>query len=374
VTATQRRQLTSPHRTVGGRPRLDSLTGLRFVAALMVFGNHVADYSIPDARGFAADVFEVGRVGVSFFFILSGFVLTWASADAVGRPTYLWRRVARIHPSHLVTWLPGIVVFGTGGALLGPLLSLPLLQAWHPSGPVHFGGNPVSWSLSCEVFFYATFPFLVGPLASLSHRWRLGVLGLLVAAAALAPFAASAVAPDHVAYWAVYVFPPTRLLEFVAGVLLALLLIDGRLPNVSLSAAGAALAGSYLLATQLPLIHRPVSVTFVPFALLIVAAAQRDLARRPTVAARPAMVRLGEWSYAFYLVHLFALHALDQVVGLTDRSPLAMVALAALALLLAQTLAAALHLAVERPAERWLRRRGPQPGGRGATIPTLPAP
>src|ERR687894_524914 len=60
--------------------RLPSLTGLRFVAAFLVFGFHLHVAHLLD-EGVAGTVMELvfgqGAVGVSFFFILSGFVLTW---------------------------------------------------------------------------------------------------------------------------------------------------------------------------------------------------------------------------------------------------------------------------------------------------------
>src|SRR5690349_24005788 len=86
--------------------RLSSLTGLRFAAALLVFGVHA--YSFIPVGGFAHDLGHVlldpGDLGVSFFFVLSGFVLTWAARGESARPLgrFFAGRVLRIYPAYVV--------------------------------------------------------------------------------------------------------------------------------------------------------------------------------------------------------------------------------------------------------------------------------
>ena len=64
--------------------RLDSLTGLRFFAAWLVVVHHFSNFAtmpyIWRYTGF-------GATGVTFFFVLSGFVLTWSfvPSDTAGR-------------------------------------------------------------------------------------------------------------------------------------------------------------------------------------------------------------------------------------------------------------------------------------------------
>lgn len=64
----ERKPMTSPDIKV--RPRLDSLTGLRWWAAFGVFAYHMANIAPLNVQHF----FNVGYTGVSFFFVLSGFV------------------------------------------------------------------------------------------------------------------------------------------------------------------------------------------------------------------------------------------------------------------------------------------------------------
>src|SRR5690242_14192774 len=99
--------------------RLPSLTGLRFVAALCVFAYH-AWLPIPALRlvnddgvayGVYGKVSQAGGLGVGFFFVLSGFVLTW-SARPGDTPKSFWRRrIVKIYPNYAVAWLLAMVLF-----------------------------------------------------------------------------------------------------------------------------------------------------------------------------------------------------------------------------------------------------------------------
>ncbi|WP_162942255.1 acyltransferase family protein [Desertimonas flava] len=343
------------------------MTGLRFVAALLVFANHVGDVALPGGDDGVAAWLGVGRVGVSFFFILSGFVLTWSNAAAVGRGTYAWRRFARIAPSHVLTWSVALVataVTGAAASSRGAVLSLPLLQAWFPSSSINFSANPVAWSLSCELFFYVAFPFVLPTLRRLGPAGRRMTIGALVALTMVFPFVASMTLSDPIASWAVYVLPLTRATEFVLGALLALEVAAGRVREVRRSSAVVLVGAAIALAAAVPPLYRPAAVTLVPMALLIVAYAQSDLAGRRAWVATPALVRLGEWSFAFYLVHRAGIGIVDRTVGLVERSLAAEILLAGLAFGVSVALAAVMYTAVERPAERWLRARGAPSAGR----------
>ncbi|WP_406046043.1 acyltransferase family protein [Micromonospora sp. NBC_00898] len=91
--------------------RLPSLTGLRWVAALLVFGFHVGTMRIvaePDNQAVIDRQLSLGLSGVEFFFILSGFVLVWSYRDGERRRTFLRRRLAKIYPNHLLMF--GVVL------------------------------------------------------------------------------------------------------------------------------------------------------------------------------------------------------------------------------------------------------------------------
>ena len=92
----------------------------------------------------------------------------------------------------------------------------------------------------------------------------------------------------------------------------------------------------------------------LPFALVIAAAAQTDVRGESTVWASPAMVRLGTWSFALYLVHQLVIRAYEELFALPDHTLTGAGVLVAV-LATSMALAALLHRLVEVPAERVLR-------------------
>jgi peptidoglycan/LPS O-acetylase OafA/YrhL len=344
-----------------GKNYLPSLTGLRFVAASAVFACH-AMLSLPGgtARNGLSHVLPQGAVGVSFFFVLSGFILTWTHRPDDSPARFYRRRAARVLPAYWVALAIAVVVnasFGWGQGVAKILPSVVALQAFFPDDQVHFGGNTVGWSLSAEVFFYATFPVLL-----LAMRRRAGRL-LLVTVALLAVFVVPAALPGSgetsLGYWAIYVLPLQRLAEFVLGIALAQAMRSGRRMPVSVPAALAIALGAYLLVDVAPVSFGYVAVTAVPLLTLVGAAAQRDIDKAPSFLRHPVLMRLGDWSYAFYLVHLTVIRT---VIELADRagipvthSAIAAVVTLAASLPLSIGAAAALHHLVEAPLERRLR-------------------
>src|SRR5829696_2272203 len=147
--------------------RLDALTGLRFVAAFMVFIFHAALLFIFSDINVSLGLLDVagtaGHVGVSFFFILSGFVLTWSVKGGDTAPKFWRRRFFKIAPNHLVTFALALVLIGLFGTLDGlpqTLANLFLVQAWFPDLSYVGSVNDVTWSISVEALFYLSFPLV----------------------------------------------------------------------------------------------------------------------------------------------------------------------------------------------------------------------
>ncbi|NEM05920.1 acyltransferase family protein [Geodermatophilus normandii] len=351
--------------------RLPTLTGLRAVAALMVFFVHVRGLQPARVQPEWSAVFGVGGAGVSFFFVLSGFVLAWTWGPVPPRiRDFYRRRAARVLPNHLVTWILGalltllaIVALGGGrprASILAFLLGIPLLQAWVP---VDLPGiNGPAWTLSCEAFFYALLPFLVVPLRRTTERARWLVAGAMVAALVAVPLLVQVLGPqdESLRVWVVDVLPVARLPEFVLGCVLGLQVAAGTRVRCPLPASLVLAAAALVLVDLTGQSSYKQAITAVPFALVIVAGAQRDLRGGRSWLARPWPVRLGEWSFAFYLVHELVIRSLMLAVGPVP-TPAAGLALAALALALSTVVAWQLHVRVEVPAERrWRGTRAPR--------------
>src|ERR1700724_2566259 len=106
--------------------RLPSLTGLRWFAAFGVFGFHMLHSpelsADPGMRAVLTVAFQSGAAGVTFFFVLSGLVLTWAARPEDRAVAFWRRRVARVVPNHVVVWV-------------GVLAMLVLIHRPAPPGP-----------------------------------------------------------------------------------------------------------------------------------------------------------------------------------------------------------------------------------------------
>jgi peptidoglycan/LPS O-acetylase OafA/YrhL len=340
---------------------VESLTGLRWWAALMVFFHHMSQLApLP-----IYNQLKVGPAGVAFFFVLSGFVLTWSAFPGDTAPRFYWRRFARIVPLCTLTTLLAIPVFYPHYKpwnLAAIVLCLVFLQAWSTDVFILYGGNPAAWSLSCEMFFYALFPFVCRPSMRLSRRWLL-VAAVVTTLVMLAIGLMRARPGGDLARQVP--FPILRSFEFFIGVFLAGAMRKGwRCPVPVWTAlctlgAGLVVVGSVPMPAWVPgpsdLMRMEDQLLTPFFALAIVAVATRDIAGgRSLLRSRP-LVRLGQWSYAFYLTHATVLYGLRL---LTHTHPLGWRNLTWYAFVLALAIAVAglLYRFVEYPVERRLRR------------------
>jgi peptidoglycan/LPS O-acetylase OafA/YrhL len=344
-------------------PRLDSLTGLRFFAAFLVFGYHAQQYG----SGFGWGVFDAGMTGVSFFYIVSGFVLAWSAQPGTAAGTFWGRRFARIYPAYVAAWVVSLAlaaVVGSGVAATD-LWAPTLLQAWVPDRGVYFSGNAVFWSLSCEAFFYAVFPWLIRVVAPLTTRALARVAGACVVTTAALAALADAFLDTTPPVWAITIFPPARLPEFLLGMALALLVARGSLRPSWLRPLpmGLLAIAAIVAAGHAPVAFSRAAVTVVPFALLVCATAVSDVTGRRSLLRHRVLVDLGVWSYCFYLIHTQVLTVWSTALEKAGAAPAGLdpgLFIAACSVALGAAVAAAwlLHVLVEHPAERRLRPRG----------------
>ncbi len=361
--------------------RLDSLTGLRFFAAWLVVAHHFTNLSnLPFVWRYSG----FGATGVTFFFVLSGFVLTWSFVRSDTAPRFYWRRFARIVPLHIVTTLIALPVFYTWRDVpydwSAVALSFLLLHAWVPTATTYFAGNPASWSLSCEVFFYALHPLLVrGALA-------LKILGLALATAVVLAtvFIVARWSPEwfstRIVGWLLYISPLFRVGEFLLGVALAAALKRGFRVPIGVIPAAILVAlwfhVEYRVSPQyftfeLAVLTSNLSYVVLPllYATLIAAAAQLDFDGARSVLRTKPMVLLGQWSYALYLVHASVIYLLLDWYGFQQYEPVRSTLWFGLVSVVSIAASAVLYTVIEHPVEQrlrqlqrtWIARRQPMP-------------
>jgi peptidoglycan/LPS O-acetylase OafA/YrhL len=311
------------------RPRLPELTSLRFFAALHVVFFHAFAMQVLTSTGWLRTASSIGYVGVSLFFVLSGFILVYTYAGSPIVPTGFWRaRFARVYPAYLFSLLIAAPFFFYGAThlpipffawashhmKLASFLPLVLLQSWVPQGVMSW--NPVAWSLSVEALFYFLFPFLLPSLAKLQRGALVAVAGLCWACGMGLTGWYSWTNPDHLAvidsqqqssFWlnTIKFFPLMRLPEFILGMAAGLIFLKsknsaksaGPLLGVGLLAVGVAAAYS----AEIPFAMLHTALLAPAFAAIVY-----GLALQPkwTAFLRWApLVLLGNASYSLYLLH-----------------------------------------------------------------------
>jgi peptidoglycan/LPS O-acetylase OafA/YrhL len=392
-------------------PHIPSLDGLRFLAALSVMIAHgywfiVLLEQLPPVPSFFAQMLLSGaNIGMTLFFVLSGFVIhlnyhKTVPAAASGKVDFFIARFARLYPLFLLVfgfdffrllWAQGYFS-GYVFTLYNPFRALPYFLTftqtwwWWPIGDTtaagyyatrNTGATGVMWSLSTEAFFYVAYLFCAGALARLSGRALAGV-AIVATAYGLAFYLLGwsnggvLVAWAHVHYpnapaddflhWLLFQSPWGRISEFLLGAVAAQALmaghaggpgfISGRLLTYG-ALTGVALM---IIATCGPIrslsgIGTQSVASLV--AILIYATARYRSYLSGLFASRPFVI-LGNASYSLYLLHYFFLHDYGQrlVVGFPQLSRWAIFA----AMMLVSFAAACVsYQLIERPAIRWIR-------------------
>ena len=351
---------------------LKALTGLRCFAAINIVLFHFSD---PKWFGFLAPVVNAGFISVSYFILLSGFVLAYNYAERarngeLDRKRFWEARFTRIYPIYFLSLLLSLnllsgeyqththAMFWTG-VVLTPLL----LQGFIPAIATFL--NTPAWTMSAEAAYYVIFPWVakwkrpqrIAPhLMKMAGVWALG----LVPGALYIAFNPDGIAhPDRWSYgpWlsALKYTPYTHVFGFVFGVMLADLdrMIE-RTARLRLWLGIFGFGGIYALLSlgsrmPYPIMHDGLLMPL--FGCIVLGlAGENPLAR--ALGVRP-LVFVGEASYCLYLLHfnlwnlIHGSHVLE-ATGLIRFDPwISYVLLIALSIF-------ALYF-IEKPAQRKLR-------------------
>jgi peptidoglycan/LPS O-acetylase OafA/YrhL len=327
-----------------GNARLDSLTGLRYCAAMTVVISHVVG-NIPELRSTVLS--NLSGIGMPLFFTLSGFLMcyNYYAEFAEGRPGALRRfyvaRFARIYPVYLLVLLLSFSFMGNFfhdvyfrpaetarclafcGTLTQSWVHLPAFADYLNPRTVTQAYLGISWSVSTEIFFYATFPLVIPVLKRLTTPKR--ILGC--AAAVWCAYAAfdlwytrgiadfwRVVTGFSTERWVLYLSPYGRVGEFWIGCLAGRLYGVASLKPASIWESRCARLAMWCSGPLLIILVRKIGHNWYADRLFIniglaplCVAVIYGLARCPSfpqrlLASRP-LVLLGESSYCLFLLH-----------------------------------------------------------------------
>ena len=141
--------------------RIEQLTFTRFIAAISIVIFHFGRNSFLFNNEYVSFIFRQANVGVSYFFVLSGFVLTivYSQRKEFNAKQYFINRLARVYPLYIFAIFLILFVKGFKFIRLQEfILNITMLQSWIPKMAMTL--NYPGWSLSVELLFYACFPLI----------------------------------------------------------------------------------------------------------------------------------------------------------------------------------------------------------------------
>ncbi len=391
---------------------IPALDGLRFVAAVMVAGSHYM--SMGGGAPLSETVSLLTGLGMTLFFVLSGFVIHYNYSAAMSRPggvcAFVVARFARLYPLYVLiflfdfayTALAARTACGQIGApheqWVGLAFYLTLTQSWlytaicqaslaYQYGPV----SAVTWSISVEVFFYLV--YVVAALLTARLKWSTRiVIGVAVTvygvtllyfwlcgryendinrvgAAMFGPIASTANGYENsLQRWLFYFNPAARLAEFLAGMAAAqLYLAPPRRIAALTPASGSEFTAVAVLAVILvhlwlygvvapvdSFIGRTASPLYGPLVAVMMYLIARYDSSWSRLLSLALLVQLGEASYSMYMLHEIIPSAFKRL-GLTTTDVAAGWVAWVGALLLLALISRASYALIERPARQWLR-------------------
>lgn len=311
---------------------IDTLTSLRLFFALLVFASHIVIIS----DKFSGHMFVEGYVGVSFFFILSGFIIAHNYSDRIATPSerksYYIARIARIYPLHLLTLVAAIAIYGF--AVKSPIswahlaTSATLTNAYIPRSDFFFALNAPAWSLCCEQLFYATFPFV------LPFIKKPAVLLSTIIIAIIITIIGAQITPEAYIKGVWYVNPIMRYPDFVMGIATFYIYRKVKGCKIGTATATALETASILLfllfyatAEELPKIYRYSFYYWLPIvAVILVFALQKGALSR--ILSNRIFILGGEISYGIYLTQLLVINTIGKHCTAMSTSGCVAVALA----------------------------------------------
>lgn len=356
-----------------------SLTSLRFVAAFMVFLHHT-DLSI----------YGFGEWGVTFFFVLSGFILTYRYHELFangirGKDLYDFysSRFARIYPVFILTFLfsLGLIHYDVfSWDLNAAIANIFLVQSLYSHYAMTYNGT--AWSISTEAIFYTFFPvFLMITSKILGCRGknsRSMIIGLFIMLLII-PFCVVTFIVDTKPafgwkWWLIYV-SPYRIFDFSMGMALAFLYFKVK-DN---------LKGSIFYFTTLEIGSILLVILSFKFKLVNVNAADFSFNYLPSISLfvfiftfqkgwiskflmNKILVFLGEISFSFYMVHALVIKYLAIWFDPFDPREYRL-----LVLLIIIAISSIIYLAYEKPMRNLIKAASKKLIRNKATVPVMPA-
>ncbi len=303
---------------------ISQLTFPRFIAAMVVVLHHYCNKFFPFNTSYLSNFIDQGGIAVSFFFFLSGVVLSvsyWDKGVSSAKDFWL-KRFARIYPVYFLGFIMVVGFSLIGGSpidFVSAVYQALVLHAWNPSYTLDI--NYPSWSISVEMLFYFSFPFLIGYFKKRSISHLVGVTAVL--------YILGIVQYLYMKEWHQLFrdgFPVWHLNTFVFGILGGVLIVNLRSKNLNYKIdplwwwVAGSLAIYFILNTRNVIQDNCHNGTLSPIFLLICVGLALDKSVVSKWLSAKPLVYLGNASYAMYILQFPALMLFVKLMGVKEIS------------------------------------------------------
>ncbi|MCU4542684.1 acyltransferase [Acinetobacter bereziniae] len=303
---------------------INPLTSLRIFFALFVFLSHLSFLKNDEqyAKLFYS-IFNEGFLGVSFFFILSGFILAYNYKEKfllgkISKKTFYVSRLARIYPIHFFTMLVALILglISSSDNVKYILEHIFLIQSFFSDQDIYFSLNSPSWSISDEMFFYLLFPFVI--FLNKSYKILLFIFFIFLI------FILNYKLSDNLKHYWLYISPIIRFSDFLLGILLfdifervKKIYAKKESPLIFELFAIFLFIVFFIFHDKIDLGYRysvyywiPMSLIILIFSLSKVLYSQNSVSN---ILSNKYLVWLGEISFCFYLIHLLVIQVMNYI-------------------------------------------------------------
>ncbi|GEN68916.1 acyltransferase family protein [Chryseobacterium rhizosphaerae] len=296
--------------------KITQITFTRFLAAMAIVISHFNKDMFLYQIDYISNVFLKANVGVSYFFILSGFIMIVAyhKKDRINYFDYYKNRFARIYPLYVLGLLLYLITRYSGFSFYKAFLYLLGLQSWIPGEAMIL--NFPGWSISVEFLFYLIFPLLYNHFYSKGNKsvWVITVIIWVITQVFCSLYAGSLYyeGPHTESHELLYYFPLMHINEFLVGNLAGLFFVKNhKQKNYDVPVI------VIFLLILLALIFVPLfyhnglmALLFIPLIILI----SKNNGTLTRIFSLKPLEYLGEASYAVYITHIPVLYILREIL------------------------------------------------------------
>lgn len=296
--------------------KISQITFTRFLAAMAIVISHFNKDLFLYNIDYISNIFLRANVGVSYFFILSGFIMIVAyhKKDRIGYFDYYKNRFARIYPLYVLGLLLYLVTRYYNFSIYKGFLYLFGLQSWVPGEAMIL--NFPGWSISVEFLFYLIFPLLYNYFYSKGNKsiWIVTISIWIITQVFCNLYADSSYyqGPHAESHELLYYFPLMHINEFLVGNLAGLYFVRNsgqKNYDIPVIIIFAAILISLIF---VPLFYHNglMAILFIPLIILI----SRNNGMLTKLFSLKPLEYLGEASYAVYITHIPILYILREIL------------------------------------------------------------